>query len=224
MKRYRIMTLVIFLASSLYIAVAATPEQTVVAKLDKDNITIYAKEKDGLFQDFKIDFKGKSYSRPSWVNVTNPAYAPQIHYEDINNNGKNELIVILTKGYGTGVLDQEVHVFHIDTNHFEEVLVDHPMAIINKNVKASLTSSKAEIMIGKKHDAINVKELKLLPETMFNEIYFGSIINYGVKNNQLIATLHPQLSPGAFVGSIVITYEYRDHMYQAKSIEFQLED
>lgn len=45
-----------------------------------------------------------------------------------------------------------------------------------------------------------------------------------MKNNQLIATLHPQLSPGAFVGSIVITYEYRDDMYQAKSIEFQLED
>lgn len=218
------MTLVILLASSLYIAVAATPEQTVVAKLDKENITIYAKEKDGLFQDFKIDFRGDIYSRFSWINVTNPAYAPQIYYADINKDGKNELIIILTKGYGTGVLDQEVHVFHIDTNRFEEVLVDQPMAIINKNVKASLTPSKAEIIIGKKRYVINVKELKLLPGIMFNEIYFGSIINYGVNNNQLIATLHPQFSPGAFVGSVIITYEYRDKMYEVKSIEFQLEE
>ncbi|MCH7323927.1 hypothetical protein LZ480_18820 [Solibacillus sp. MA9] len=223
MKKYIIFSFIFLLASSLYIAVAATPEQIIVAQLDKENITIYAKKKDGLFQDFKIDFKGKIYSRPFWINVTNPAYVPQVYYEDINKDGKNELIVILTKGYGTGVLDQEVNVFHIDTNHFEEVLVDHPMAIINKNVKANLTPSKAEIMIGKKRYVMNVKALKLLPETMFNEINFGSIINYEVENNQLIATLHPRLSPGAFVGSIIITYEYRNKMYQAKSIEFQLE-
>ena len=59
---------------------------------------------------------------------------------------------------------------------------------------------------------------------MFNEIYFGSIIKYEIINHKLIATLHPQFSPGAFVGSVIITYEYRDKMYQAKSMEFQLAD
>ncbi|MEC1526216.1 hypothetical protein P9D43_30065 [Neobacillus niacini] len=205
-------------------AEATIPGYTVIAKSDKDNITIYAKKMDGLFYDFKIDFKGNVFSRPFWMNATNPTYAPQIYYEDINNDEKKELVIVLTKGYGTGALDQEVNVFHIDNKRFGEVLVDHPMAIVNKNIKASLTPSKAEITIGKKQYLINVKELKLLPEALFDEINFGSIIKYEVKNNKLTAILHPQFSPGAFIGSILITYENRDNMYQAKSIEFQLKD
>lgn len=42
------------------------------------------------------------------------------------------------EGYGTGVLDQEVNVFHIDHNRFGAVPVDHPMAIVNRNMKTSL--------------------------------------------------------------------------------------
>lgn len=191
-----------------------------VAKLINENITLYAKGKGEFYQDFKVDFKGTLYSRPFWINVTNPTYAPQIYYEDINNDEKKELIIILTKGYGTGVLEQKVNVFHIDYNRFGEVIVDNPMAIVNKNIKSSLSQSKAEITIGKKHYVINVKKLGLIPETIFDEINFGSIVKYEVKNNKLIATLYPQFSPGAFVGSIIITYDYLDKMYQAKTIEF----
>jgi hypothetical protein len=203
---------------------ATIPEYIVATKSDKDNITIYAKKMEGLYYDFKIDFNGRIFTRPFWMNVTNPTYSPQIYYEDINKDERKELIIILTKGYGTGVLDQEVNVFHIDNNQFGEVLVDHPIAIVNKNIKASLDPNKAELTIGREHYVINVKELKLPPETLFNEINFGSIIKYQVKNNKLIAILHPQFAPGAFVGSIIITYEYRDKMYQAKSIAFQIED
>ncbi|WP_253724439.1 hypothetical protein [Sporosarcina sp. HYO08] len=176
MKKYVIFIITSFLVIALIKAKATIPEHIVVATADKDHITIYAKKTDSHYQDFKIDLNGRVYSRPYWMNVTNRAYAPQVYYEDINKDERKELIIILTKGYGTGVLDQEVHVFHIDHNRFEEVLVDQPMAIVNKNIKSSLTRSKAKIIIGKKNYVINVKELKLLPETIFNEIYFGSII------------------------------------------------
>ncbi|OLS33445.1 hypothetical protein [Bacillus sp. MRMR6] len=223
MKRFIISIIAILFVIAPHKVGATIPGYTVIAKSDQDHITIYAKEMDGLYYDFKIDFKGSVFSRPYWMNATNPTYAPQIYYEDITEDEKKELIIILTKGYGTGALDQEVNVFHIDTNRFGEVLVDHPMRIVNQNIKSRLNPSKAEITIGKKRYVINVKELNLLPGTLFDEINFGSIIKYEVKNNKLFAILHPQFSPGAFVGSIIITYEYRDKMYQAKSIEFQLE-
>lgn len=224
MKKYMIVISTFFLVLSFNHARATNWEQHVIGKIDQENITIYAKEKGGFYQDFEIDFKGNVYANPFWMNVTNPAYAPEIYYEDINQDGKKEFIIILTKGYGTGVLDQEVHVFHIDENRLEEVLVDNPMAIMNKNVKASLTPDKVDIEIGKKHYELNVKALNQPPNTLFNEIYFGNIIQYSVKNNQLLAIAHPQLAPGVFWGNIIITYEYRNHMYQAKSIEYQLED
>lgn len=221
MSKILVLVLIVVFFINPYKIDAAGNGYDVVAKLNNEQITLSAKKRDEFYQDFQIDFKGRLYSRPFWINVTNPTYAPQIYYEDINKDARKELIIILTKGYGTGVLEQEVNVFHIGDDRFGEVLVDNPLVIVNKNIRSSLSQSKAEITIGKKHYVINVKKLGLIPETIFNEINFGSIIKYEVKNKELSATLHPQLSPGAFVGSIIIIYEYRDKMYQAKTIEFQ---
>lgn len=195
----------------------------VVSELSKENIVLYAKKANGFYQEFKIHFKGEVYSRPYWMNVTNPAYAPQIYYEDINQDEKKELIIILTKGYGTGVLDEEVYVYRY-TNGLIDVLVDHPLSIINKNVKTKLTTEKAEVKIGDKVFLVDITPLEIQPSSLFGDIGFGSIIKYEVKGNHLIAKIPGQLSPAGFIGQIVIIYEYRDKMYQAKSIEFQQED
>ncbi|MDT0162967.1 hypothetical protein [Bacillus sp. AG4(2022)] len=218
MKRVVFFLLSILLVSLSNEAGAAEPKHKIVAK--SDSITLHAIERNGLFYDFKLNFQGSEYSRPFWINASNPTYAPEIHYEDINGDKKKELIIILTKGYGTGVLEQEVAVFHVNGQPLREVLVDNPMAIVNKNIKSSLTKNKAVITIGQKSYQIDVKKLKILPDTIFPEINFGSIIKYEIRDNKLYAVLYPQLSPGAFAGSIVIGYEYRDRMYQAKSIIF----
>ncbi|MGD6853979.1 hypothetical protein [Bacillus infantis] len=218
MKRKVFFLLCILLGSLSNVAGAAEPKHIIVAK--SDSITLHAIERNGLFYDFKLNFQGSEYSRPFWINVSNPTYAPEIHYEDINGDKKKELIIILTKGYGTGVLEQEVAVFHVNGQQLREVLVDNPMAIVNKNIKSSLTKNKAVITIGQKSYQIDVKKLKLLPHTIFPEINFGSIIKYKVRDHKLNAILYPQLSPGAFAGSIVIEYAYQEHMYQAGSIYF----
>ena len=86
----------------------------------------------------------KIYSRPFWISEINPTYAPKIIYKDINKDQEKELIIILTKGYGTGVLWQDVYVFdtmdhRLDVN---EVIVNNPLAIIHKKVKTKLTALK----------------------------------------------------------------------------------
>lgn len=194
----------------------------VAAKSEKEGITIFAKMRDGIYIDFKIDFKGRVFSRPFWINVTNPIYAPQIIYENINHDKKEELIIILTRGYGTGVLDEEVHVLDTHHNLLREVLVDNPIAIINKNVKTKLSPTIAEIRIGDRTSIVDLKPLGIRPENLFDDIYFGNIIKYEVTDNQLIVNIAAQISPaGGFLGEVVIVYEYRDKMYQAKSIKFE---
>jgi len=192
---------------------------SVIAKSEKDDITIFAKEWEGLYRDFKIDFKGYTYSRPYWMNATNPTYAPEIIYEDINKDKKKELIIVLTKGYGTGALDQEVYVYQT-TNGLSEVLVDHPMEIIYTNIKTKLTTKEAEVRIGDKVYEVDLSSFDVRPIILNKDVGFGSSINYEVINNQLTATISAQISPAGFIGEIVIVYEYRDEMYQAKSIEF----
>lgn len=191
----------------------------IVSKLSSENITLYAKRFGSLYRDFKIDFKGETYFRPFWMNDTNPAYAPQIYYEDINKDEKNELIITLTKGYGTGVLDEEVYVYSY-SNGLIDILVDNPMAIINKNVKTKLSDERAEVIIDGKKCSIDITPLEIKPENLFDDIGFESIINYNVEDNHLVVSVSGQISPASFVGSIVIVYEFRDKMYQVKLIEF----
>ncbi len=191
----------------------------IVSKLSSESITLYAKKFGSLYRDFKIDFKGETYFRPFWMNDTNPAYAPQIYYEDINKDEKNELIITLTKGYGTSVLDEEVYVYSY-SNGLIDVLVDNPMAILNKNVKTKLSDERAEVIIDGKECSVDITPLEIKPENLFDDIGFGSIINYNVKDNHLVVSVSGQISPASFVGRIFIVYEFRDKMYQAKLIEF----
>lgn len=221
MKRYIIFIMAFLLVIAPNKAGAVIEGYDIVGRSSKENITLYAKEMNGLYYNFKLDFKGRSYSRPFWTSVANkPTYAPKIIYEDINRDEKKELIIILNKGYGTGVVLEDVYVFDTD-NQFGEVLIDNPIAIIYKNVKTKLLTEKAEVNVGDKVYTVDITPLEIKPTNLFNHISFGSTTRYEVEDNQLIVRVGGQISPASFVGEIVIVYEYHDKMYQAKSIEFK---
>ena len=59
-----------------------------------------------------------------------------MYYKDINSDGSKEIIIVLTTDYGTGILEQNVHVFHNNKTNtgeaFKEVLADNPITIIQK--------------------------------------------------------------------------------------------
>ncbi|WP_430509347.1 hypothetical protein [Gottfriedia solisilvae] len=216
MKRFTwLMLVILFIIPQS--AKALTDDYVKVSSLDKENITLYAKKGGGMYKEFKIYFKGETYFRPFWMNVTNPTYAPKIFYEDINEDSKKELIITLNKGYGTGVLDEEVYVYRY-TNGLIDELVDNPIAIIYKNVKTKLTTQKAEVKIGDKVTTVDTKSIE--PSHLFEDIGFGGIIDYEVINKRLMVRVGGQITPAMFIGDIIIAYEHRDKMYQAKTIEF----
>ena len=200
------------------------PIREIVASLPEAKATLYAVKSDGYFKNFKLIANGSGGYFPYWTSVSNPSYAPKLFYNDINGDGRKELIIVLTRDYGTGFLDQEVHVFHkIQSNIgevYQEVLVDNPKAIILKNVKTKLTPHEAVVIIGDKKNVINVEKLKIKPENLFTDVYFGNVISFDVVNNQLKAFLGAQISPAGFIGKIEITYVFKDKMYQGKKIRF----
>lgn len=230
MKKILILFISVSLFAVLTKAEAIMNEYDEIATLNNEAITIYAKKINGLYGDFKIDFQGGILSRPYWLNTTNPAWPPEIIYKDINRDGKKELIIILTKGTGTGIIEREVHVFQIPQQSFDktstlvpvEVLIDDPMSILTKNVKTKLTHNKAIISINDKYCEINIKPFGIETKHLFSDINFGNIIDFEIKENQLIAKIGGQISPaGGYIGDIHISYVFKDKMYQAKSIEFK---
>ncbi len=199
--------------------------EKVVGKLPEAKIALFANESEGYLQKFRLEVNGVTQHFPFWINVSNEAYWPQLIYKDINQDGENELIVILTRGYGTGVVNQEVHVLHkTETNFgnvYREILVDNPMAILLKNVKTELTKSHALITIGHHKTEIEIDKLGIEPRKFFSDITTANLLRFEVIENKLMAIIGAQVSPvGGYIGSFHITYEYKNDLYEAKKIEF----
>ncbi len=200
----------------------ANTEEKVVGQLPEANLTLFATEKEGDLTNFKLKVEGETYFFPRWMNVSNPTYYPELYYSDINNDLKKEIIIVLTTGTGSGIVIQEVHVFHIEKNgDLLEILVDNPMSIINKNVKTKLSRSEAIVSIGSEITKINVEELGIDPSHIFDNVALGSIFKFKVINNKLVAIVGAAIAPtGGGLGEIHITYTFKDNMYQAEQIKF----
>lgn len=200
----------------------ASSAEKVVGNLPEAELTLYATEKEGDLTNFKLTVKGETYFFPRWLNSPNITYYPKLYYSDINNDGRKEIVIVLTTDTGTGVIIQEPHVFQVDNNgDLLEKLVDNPMAIINKNVKTKLSKSEAIVSIGKEKTKINVKEFNIVPSHIFENVAIGSVLRFEVTDNKLVAKVGLTIAPtGGSIGEIQITYIYKDNMYQAKQINF----
>jgi hypothetical protein len=174
---------------------------------------------------FRLDVNGGTKYFPYWRNVANETYAPQLFYQDINTDGKKDLIIILTQAYGTGILAQNVHVLHqTQTNlgeTYREIIVDDPRTILLRNVKTKLTKSEAIISIRNREEKYNIEKFVIGPGGLFSNIVTDNLISIEVIGSQLTAKMGCQIGPGIFIGSFFITYEYQDHFYQMKEIKFR---
>ncbi|AXN40743.1 hypothetical protein ACFWMS_28055 [Peribacillus butanolivorans] len=92
-----------------------------------------------------------------------------------------------------------------------------------KNVKTKLTQHEAVVSIGDKKTVINIEKFQIPPDHLFNDVAFGSIVKFDVVDNHLVASVGGQITPAMFIGTIEISYEFKDKMYQAKKIEFKSE-
>lgn len=219
LKKLAIFTLIILLVP---MGTKASSAEKVVGNLPEVKLTLYATEKEGDLTNFKLTVKGETYFFPRWLNSPNITYYPKLYYSDINNDGRKEIVIVLTTDTGTGVIIQETHVFQVDNNgDLLEKLVDNPMAIINKNVKTKLSKSEAIVSIGKEKTKINVKEFNIVPSHIFENVAIGSALRFEVPDNILVAKVGLTIAPtGGSIGEIQITYIYKDNMYQAKQINF----
>jgi hypothetical protein len=199
--------------NSIYISNISEPQSEIVATYKKAKATLYATKREGNLEKFRLEIDRETRWFPYWRNSDTPAFGPRFFHEDINQDGKKELVIILTTGHGTGVLITEAHVLQKTQTNIGEIymekLIDNPLAIINKNVKTKkLLNDQVEIGIGKKKTIDNI--YKYLG---------GEHIEFSVYNNELVAFISGHVSPPP-EGAILITYHFKDNMYQAKKIEY----
>jgi len=105
-------------------------EGIVIAYLEERNTWLSAANlKDGIFSDMTLSIDGKTKRFP-WKTYGEQAFLPELSYADVDRDGRNELIVILCKGEGTGMLEEEIHV--LNPEHFLEITVQSPLTALEK--------------------------------------------------------------------------------------------
>jgi hypothetical protein len=130
------------------------PQSEVVATNKEAGVTLYAKRRKGYLEDYWMEFVDKTIRYyPHWEKSSDN-FGPRIFFEDINGNGKEEIVFKITTGHGTGYLMTKARVLQkTETNIGElylEKLIEDPEIIIKKNVKMKkITDDKVEITIGK---------------------------------------------------------------------------
>lgn len=215
-------SLILLFSNSIYIDLGKnqlTPE--LISELPNKNTYIYGfreKFSGGVYPEIllKVGSKNSVYK---WRSMRG-SFAPRLKYADLDGNGNNELIIILTEAEGTGVLKSVVHV--LDPSNLKEVPVEDPLKIID-HVDSSIVHSGGKVTV-----SVTVQGQRI--EKVFSEDYspawikdkpaFGSIVKYDVIDKTLIATVPVQISAAGFWGEIFITYGFIDDKYIMKDIKF----
>ncbi|MDP4109512.1 MAG: hypothetical protein Q8878_05715, partial [Bacillota bacterium] len=194
----------------------------VVAYLDeKDTWLSAARSNGGMFSDMTLSVNGKTKRFP-WKTYSEPAFLPELSYADVDGDGKSELVAILCEGEGTGVNQEEIHV--INPENFSEITVqspiralsDHAVSKIDKNGVSITIDSQNPIILSEKEIEAKVADKK----SWFSDLETGSIIDYSVDGNNIVARVAAQLSPAGFLGDFKIKYKYSDHRLNAGDVSF----
>lgn len=139
-------------------------------------------------------------------------YPPQLLHVDLDGDGKNEIVVILTVMHGAGMLEQEFHVLRPDLT---EVQAEQPLAAIRREVKAGLSAKEdgtveASIQLQKQsfthvfaHEDAGV---------WFDGVAFGARTEFALADGKLVFRVSAAASPGMFLGTITGVYSYKDGM------------
>lgn len=195
-------------------------EKKVISELD--DIVITGMEGDnGVYEQLQITTDRFSRALEGY-NVTNPSYVPEIHTVDLNEDGTKEIVIILTKGYGTGVYISELHLINGESG--SNIPVEDAIIAIKKQFTGNVTSKGIELGINGHKSLITNDKLSTEREHWFEEPVIGNIIHYYVEDNIIKASAAVQISPVDFIGEFEIEYVLKNGVYIASEAIFSQEE
>lgn len=189
----------------------------IIASIPEEKIYLYAlNEQDGWYKGIVLSINGVNKFF-NWKAVTFPGWNT-LHYLDLNNDNKKELVVMLTQNKGTGMFRNTVHI--INPENFSEYKVKDALDIVYDNIDIRILSKKEmEIMI---NDTIyNAKILKSTRPSEIEKTFFHNFIEYYIEDNKLKAKVGIEVQFLSYIGNIIIDYEFKDDEFKIDKIAFE---
>ena len=164
------------------------------------------KEIDGMYEEITIKTKDNQKTFP-WINVTNPTYLPIKYVADVDNDTKDEIIILLTTGYGTGIYVQDIHILNLED--LTEIHIEDPIESINNTFSSSIVADGNKVNVEIKWEDKTLKKTYDESYTVnwFEKISFGSHVYYEVIDNKIISRVSGAVSHSHFPFSVILEYD-----------------
>lgn len=192
-----------------------------IVSIPEKNLKLYSFENTGeLYKGFVLDFNGKRQYL-AWNSLIKPGWEPQVYCLDLNNDLKDEIVIALCQGEGTGFCQWDIHI--LDADSFGEIPVENPLVVIKGQVQTNISKTSTglamDIQIGEK---TYTAKSDYLPTHYFKTIGFGNIVKYELVGTKIYCDVPAQFSDSDFIGEIRIIYTFDDnsHSFKASDLEY----
>ncbi|WP_337034293.1 hypothetical protein [Paenibacillus illinoisensis] len=165
----------------------------------KDSHHIFTLEINGNIKDF------------DWYYLGDMGTDPQVHYTDLTGDGKEEAVVIIQTGRGTGLNNYDIHVVNADdfseirVQSYEDIVANYIESHVKKNEDGTLA-----IAVEAQGQAYNFDyDFDPAPDYEQDELGFGGVTIYKLENQKIKLNLPGSvgISP-TYVCDFNVTYTY----------------
>jgi len=192
-----------------------------IAGISEKNIFLYGIRNTNTEAFNKITVKvGSKEKIFDWVNTWNLiGYPPKLTLTDLNNDGKQELDIILTESFGSDIYLSSIHV--LDINTLEEIPMDNPIEILRKIVKSKIEGEYLNINIQNEIYKVRLFDFTDTLTGLWYDVPIGNQVSYSVEGNNIVARLSVHIKPPVSVGNIKLVYQYKDQRFHIVNITFE---
>lgn len=196
---------------------SSPPMETLVSALPDRDIYLYGQE-DGVALHV-----GERIYNYDWIYTTPRQIMPMMDVRDYDKDGKDELVVKLNIGSGTGVAVDELHMVEINDRPVKDVVFredDYLKQLERAGIGFRTFEEKGELFgevkVGKATDKVSLKEYQADGNKFVQDrVWFGSIAHFNSDDGQLQASFGFGVFLEGFPAPVYIGNLHADIAYEA---------
>ena len=199
--------------------------QTLVVSNEREGVYLYATPnfKNNRFTNFQVKIGKETVETFGWESSMREERQPELHVVDLNHDGQNEIVVIITKGTGTWVVVKEAHILQkVDTPYgkaYEEMDIDDPVHTVERDF--DITATDKTILVrgrGRQWKGTNP-----CGETYSHHSFpLHQSVNWKMEGENLVADVGVTLTHNCVPFGFRLTYGQKGEIYVAKQVEVNL--
>ncbi len=180
-------------------------------------VTGVEQEDQGIYSPITVQWSEMSNTF-DWVNVVNPTYAPRLSLSDLDRDGHEELILILTTGYGTGVYASEAHILREDLT---EIHLPDPMADAEQVITHSVSQQEdtRTFTLTVNEEAYTYTYLESDTRMWYDQVVLKNHRRHRIDNGYVIASMAAELGHGVSPGRVEVAYELWNDEFELADIQ-----